>query len=248
MTIKEALTRKTLGNVERSQLRVAEDRVARAFGLRCDFVERLDSDEQARLREIMVAATPPDRGDGAHGGFAVGQLDKGQRRELEKLVEKGAALELGTLERTKEEAKMSARVVELARRALMPPPKPLFEQQGSVRLPQVIFDHLDRTAPAFHIGELGVLVFVWMQLANAKALTPGGRVERGDDGETTLVINTGTGLGTRFGEVSGWKRHLAHSSENGWLVVEDGGAEVRVKLGPRAVTADGKLAKKRGTQ
>jgi hypothetical protein len=127
------------------------------------------------------------------------------------------------------------KLAEIARRALMPR-RPLLKEEGSVRLPALVFEHLSKKRPLLDSPEIGVLVFVLAQMENAASLSPNGRIERDhDDGENVLVIDVNCGLGSKFDvddRIRGWQVDIKHLHSNGWLQVERRGQELRVKRGP----------------
>jgi hypothetical protein len=217
--------------VPREDLTALRDWAARPpIGLRLD-VDRLDEAEQHELVELQRTTFVQG------GGVNLNQLSPGERRKLEALIEK-AADRPGHFENVRTEAEMKEKFAVLAERSHRPPRRPRYEEEGSIRIPQQVFQHLDRPDPAFLIGELGLLAFLQLQLENGKALVPGGRIEGAGD-DAVLVIDGNLGVGARFDPEDrlNWRRDLDHLARNQWFRVERSGQEVRVSRGSRALRA-----------
>src|SRR5436309_6490106 len=129
--------------VEPDVLANARASVARATGVRID-TKLLDEDERHRLvglvRKIEASAEP--------GAIACDPdaLGARERKTYERLVAKAGGLPSNHFAKAREDAKLQARVEELAREAMRPAPRPRYEEPGSVTFPKETYDLLRRGA------------------------------------------------------------------------------------------------------
>jgi hypothetical protein len=202
-------------------LRNAARPFERVFGVRCD-PERLDDDEREQFAELARKATSEER------GVNLSPLGRRERAALERLLEKAAG-EADLFERRREEAAATARIRELAERAVRPSARPRFEERGAVILPRAVFEQL--RGGYLWVEHVGLLAFVVAQMENGVCLAPQGRYEDG-----SLVIDHGWGLtGSCDGEgtFSRWKQIIEHLERNAWLDVERSGRQWRITRGRR---------------
>jgi len=193
----------------------------RVYAIRLD-PDRLDDDERERFAELARKATTDER------GVNLSPLGKRDRAALERLLGKAAGEE-GLIERRREEAAATAKIRELAERAVRPPARPRFEERGAVILPRAVFEQL--RGGYLWIEHVGLLAFIVAQLENGVCLAPQGRYE--DD---ALVIDHGWGLaGSADGDGSfgRWKQIIEHLERNAWLDVERSGRQWRIRRGRR---------------
>ena len=98
---------------------------------------------------------------------------------------------------------------------------------------------LDRPDPALEVVDLGVLLLIASQIANAKALSPGARIE-GHGDSAALVLDHTFGLGVKYdpdGRVGNFQQIIGHLCGNGWLATERVGHETHLRLGSRLLKA-----------
>ena len=206
-------------------LRNAARPFERVYGVRCD-PDRLDDDERVEFAELARRGTSEER------GVDLSPLGRRERAALERLIEKAAG-EAGLFARRREEAAATARIRELARRAMQPARRLHLEEAGSVTFPAELFRHL-REGVVWP-EDVAVLFAVVGILENATTLAPRSRIEAG-----TLVIDRTFGL---FGSAdpeqraSRWKDSLANLHRVGWLTVEDARGTIRVRPGPGLAAA-----------
>jgi hypothetical protein len=139
-----------------------------------------------------------------------------------------------------EELKEEGRVAALPRR-------PQLAEPGSVELPRLIFLWLKTATDGnWSIMDVGALSALLLAFENADAsIVAGGRFEAHDD-DLVLIVPGGVGSDLRFARQLGGspfddggfirlRPALVTLARNEWLVVEQSVAELRVRLGPRAL-------------
>jgi hypothetical protein len=213
--------------------------IFRLTGIRVDpsHIQNLDLNERHELVSLTSKIGRDESGQPA--GTNLNRLSPKERRRWEALIE-GATLNPGHFQHQREQADTNATLEALARKSRTPHRESWQPPVGAVvLLSEDLLSHLDRPDPALWLSDLGVLVFLLVQLENGIALSPGARFEGAGD-ELALVLDRRLGLGVRFdpeGELGGWEKRLKHLARNSWLLIEDRGPEVRVRRGKRTLRA-----------
>ena len=221
-----------LTSAQAEQVRLARDRLGRVYGLRLD-PRRLGEDDRMRLVDLVRAATPEDQV--GYGGVSLGQLDKGQRRALDRLVEACAGLEKGELAKRDEEAKAMRKIEALAREAMRPRRRVVWEEEGAVTFPASVGEHL--RSGVLWLEHVAILFALLTAFERVEA--PLGCQFEGTSGDLALLVDANRGLAlgklTDSDElIARWKKLVEHLGEVGYLAIEKPGPHWRIKLGPLA--------------
>jgi hypothetical protein len=198
------------------QTRAARATITRRTGFRVD-VRRLDARQQG---DLVSLASKQEHGD---------PLDHDEQRRWETLVEI-AADKRGFFAAARGIAAQAAKLREGEIKARRPKPRPLWEEQGAVTLPAVVFDHLANGV--LWVDDLAALVYALAQLERGELLSRQARF----DGET-LVLRRDYGLFAADHDPEGrigWKETLNNLDRVGWLDVTYQAGEVRIRRGPLA--------------
>jgi hypothetical protein len=168
-----------------------------------------------------------------------------RRRRHERLAGKAAGDE-GLFERKHRDKAAQAKLGELReeRRVASLPRRPVYAEPGSIELPRSVFQFL--TAASNHGGqnwgvtEVGLLATILLSFENRTPIVKGGNFVE-EDGELTLVSGSQPKLVNRVeGSMhdSNGGVHVEASlvvlARNGWLELERGAGEIRIRLGRRA--------------
>lgn len=200
--------------------RAVGDQLVRTLGLRVDW-DRLADDEASQLVETVQRADTQD-------GFNLASLGRRDTSRLEKLLEKGANLQPGHLDRQRKDAASFAEIQQLAAKARA---KPVTRAQEGALLAEI---HKQLTTDrALWVEHLAVLVAVLAQFAAGQTVAPGARFE----GDALVFLESNGLLGGAIdpnGRVGNLRRVLAQLAANQWIEVERNGAETAIRVGRRA--------------
>lgn len=219
------------GAIQRERLVAVRDAVARATAqarggvFRVDW-RRLSEDERRELVALVEKAPNPS---------AAGGLEGEDSERFEALAEKGAN-RIGHFDSTRDWAKLRLEIAETEADVKRPPPRPRYEQAGSVILPkQWTFDFLQEQV--LWVSHLGLLVFLMSCLENGRGITRG--VEVVDEDTMRIHLNRGLwGDTDPDGRLADWQSDLKHLCANQFFVLADAKGPVwTVKRGRRLLDA-----------
>ena len=209
-------------------------------------VRSLEPGDARELRDLLGKARQRVEGEVVEGKRepSLDALSKKDRARCEQLIERSAGEKyIGAFANERAASAHRAEMDSLMAKARRQK-RVRHEEEGSVILPALVFQHLRDRFIA--VDDLLVLTLVLEQLENAEVLNRGSRIEGfGDDAE--LVIPRGgrlvrDGLDERE-LLPGWPNVLDWLHEQGWLRVTKRG-ETRIARGPRWLKA---VAERGGT-
>ena len=207
-------------------------------GLRLQ-TDPLSEEDQADVVRLLRKATGGD-----DGAFKLGKRDLAS---LERLAEKGAGRESGSVfEAAREAQELSSKFAELHRDLVKPKRRVRLEEPGSVTLPALwVHGWFTRPRPVLYVRQLGLLTLL-MGCFEAGSAEPfrNGRLE-GVGADCEIVIDRRTGPGLHLDQedrISSWLSDLDHLEKNGFVNLNKSASEVRVRRGKRLLKSEKRAA------
>ena len=231
-----------------NELARMRDTLARTFGIRVD-LQRLEAQECGELLRLHRQALEPEGwvADVRPYGLA-SRLSKAEQKRWRLLVGKAAG-KPDLFDDLDEDANVAAKLRELVRRAMTPPPSSMHAPAGAAVIPEGAWDDvIEGRLLAVDLAVLTTIVLIF----RSGRLHP--KVERRqdahwqDDGATLMVAGEATRLLPVWADDIGHgvdpvtyqrQRILARLTTAGWLAIETTSPRAsRVRLGPRFTAGD----------